>query len=105
MRTRFPEPQGSPNCFHLLYTQPGVLDDLVPTERQWGIDAGLAWRHVSAGTVVYVDHGISLGMYYGITAAKSAGKPVEFRSLNSTTNTVDNGLPNQQTLPSPERPA
>ena len=28
----------------LIYTQPGILRDEVPEERQRGIDAGLAWR-------------------------------------------------------------
>jgi hypothetical protein len=71
----------APIASHLLYTQPGILRDELPDERQWGIDAGLSWRHVSEGTVVYTDRGISRGMEYGIAAARSAGKPVEFRSL------------------------
>src|SRR4051794_36682614 len=34
----------APIASHLLYPQ--VLDDLIPSERQLGIDAGLAWRKV-----------------------------------------------------------
>ena len=75
----------APIASHLLYTQPGILDDDVPTERRLGIDAGLAWRHVSDGTVVYTDRGISKGMQYGINAARAAGKTVEMRSLGATT--------------------
>ncbi|WP_292234632.1 hypothetical protein [Mesorhizobium sp.] len=71
----------APVASHLLYTQPGILDDTVPAERQHGIDAGLAWRSVAQASVVYVDHGISKGMEYGIAAAKKAGLPVEYRSL------------------------
>lgn len=71
----------SPVASHLLFTQPGVLDDDKPDERQLGIDAGLAWRSVADATVVYTDHGISRGMEYGIAAAKDAGLPVEFRSI------------------------
>jgi len=71
----------APIASHLLYTQPGILRDEVPSERQWGIDAGLAWRRVAEATVVYTDQGISRGMEYGIEAAKSAGIPVEYRSL------------------------
>lgn len=71
----------APIASHLLYTQPGVLRDDVPEERQWGIDAGLAWRSVAEGTVVYTDRGISQGIRYGIAAAESAGLPVEFRTL------------------------
>jgi hypothetical protein len=73
----------APIASHLLYTQPGILDDNVPEERQHGIDAGLAWRHVSDGTVVYTDLGISRGMLYGIDAAQDAGKPVLYRKIKS----------------------
>ena len=71
----------APIASHLLYTQRGVLDDALPAERQLGIDAGLAWRRVAEASVVYVDRGVSLGMRYGIAAARSAGLPVEPRSL------------------------
>jgi len=72
----------APIASHLLYTQPGVLRDEIPAERQWGIDAGLAWRRVADATVVYTDKGVSKGMEYGIAAAREAGRSVEFRSLN-----------------------
>jgi hypothetical protein len=71
----------APIASHLLYTQPGILRDEVPAERQWGIDAGLAWRRVAEASIVYTDRGISSGMEYGIALAREAGKPVEFRSL------------------------
>jgi len=71
----------SPIASHLIYTQPGVLDDDVAEERQLGIDAGLAWRRVADASVVYTDLGISPGMEYGIAAAKEAGLVVEWRSL------------------------
>lgn len=71
----------APIASHLLYTQEGILNDDVPNERQHGIDAGLAWRRVSEGTVVYTDLGISRGMKYGIAAAIEAGKTVEYRSI------------------------
>lgn len=71
----------APIASHLLYTQPGVLRDEVPEERQWGIDAGLAWGRVAEATVVYVDRGISRGMQYGIANAEAAGRPVEVRRL------------------------
>lgn len=72
----------APIASHLLYTQPGVLDDDVPSERQWGIDAGLAWRAVAQASVVYTDRGISKGMEYGIAAAEAAGVLVEYRSID-----------------------
>jgi hypothetical protein len=71
----------APIASHLLYTQPGILDDNDPKERQQGIDAGLAWREVAQASVVYTDRGISKGMEYGIAAAKAAGIPVEYRRL------------------------
>lgn len=75
----------APIASHLLYTQPGILRDDVPQERQWGIDAGLAWRAVAEASVVYTDRGISKGMEYGIAAARAAGLPVELRSIEPAT--------------------
>ena len=72
----------APIASHLLYTQEGILDDNIPEERQWGIDAGLAWKEVADASVVYTDFGISRGMQYGIDAATKAGIPVEYRKLN-----------------------
>lgn len=71
----------APFASHLLYTQPGVLNDDDPAERQWGIDAGLAWGEAARLTAVYTDRGVSRGMEYGIAAARQAGRAVEFRSL------------------------
>lgn len=71
----------APIASHLLYTQPGILRDEVPAERQWGIDAGLAWGRAADLTAVYVDRGISAGMRYGISAAESMGRPVEIRRI------------------------
>jgi hypothetical protein len=71
----------APIASHLLYTQPGILRDEILEERQWGIDAGLAWRHVASASIVYTDLGITSGMEYGIAAAKTAGIPVEYRTI------------------------
>lgn len=71
----------SPIASHLLYTQPGVLQDCVPEERRLGIDAGLAWLRACDASVVYTDLGISEGMQEGIQAAMSAGRTVEYRRL------------------------
>jgi hypothetical protein len=73
----------APIASHLLYTQEGVLRDDVPAERQWGIDAGLAWGVVADATVVYTDFGISSGMSYGIANARKADRHVEYRKLIS----------------------
>ncbi len=73
----------APIASHLLYTQLGVLDDLVPAERAMGIEAGLAWGIEADATVVYADLGVSLGMGYGIARAVREGRPVEFRKIGS----------------------
>lgn len=74
----------APIASHLLYTQPGVLNDAIPEERLMGIDAGLAWRFVADKTVVCTDLGISDGMRYGIEAARRSGVPIEYRSIGWT---------------------
>ncbi len=71
----------APIASHLLYTQPTILDDSVPEERQHGIGAGLGWAKHADATVVYTNLGISGGMYYGIEDAHKAGRPVEYRSI------------------------
>jgi hypothetical protein len=73
----------APIASHLLYTQPGILDDTTPVERNWGIEAGLAWKRVADASVVYTDLGISRGMQHGIDAAKASGLPVEYRSIHT----------------------
>ena len=71
----------APYASHALYTQPGVLDDLKPIERELGIVAGFCWRDVADLTVVYTDLGITSGMQYGIDDAARKGRPVEYRTL------------------------
>ena len=70
-----------PIASHLLYTQDGILDDGVPTDRELGIRAGLAWGEKAALTAVYYDLGISNGMREGINTALGAGRQVDFRKL------------------------
>lgn len=72
----------SPYASHLLYTQPGILDDTDAAERQLGIAAGFAWRHVAHLTAVYADLGISTGMRFGIDEARRYGLHVEIRSID-----------------------
>lgn len=52
----------APIASHLLYTQPGILDDAVPEERARGIAAGLTWARHAELAVFYVDRGYSSGM-------------------------------------------
>ena len=71
----------APIASHLLHTQ--VLDDLRPNEREFGIEAGLAWYRVAEKCVVYEDFGISRGMAEGTARARSHGVPVEYRRLEA----------------------
>lgn len=71
----------APFASHLLYTQPGVLDDLVAEERALGIDAGLEWGEMATFTVVYTDLGITPGMEKGIARARADGRDVYYRTL------------------------
>lgn len=71
----------APFASHLLYTQPGILDDRVPEERMQGIMAGLEWGGLAEATIVYTDLGISRGMQLGIDAAIADRRIVEYRQL------------------------
>ncbi len=71
----------APYASHLLYTQPGVLDDGDKAQRALGMRAGFAWHTVADAAVVYQDLGISSGMERGIARMRNLGKPVEFRVL------------------------
>jgi hypothetical protein len=72
----------APFASHLLYTQPGILNDNKPVEREAGICAGLNWGVVAEATVVYIDKGITDGMLKGIRDAREKGRPVIYRSLH-----------------------
>ena len=71
----------APFASHLIYTQPGVLRDRIPTERGLGISAGLEIALRADRTVVYTDRGISAGMCHGIEHAHNSDRPVEYRTL------------------------
>ncbi len=71
----------APYASHLLYTQPGVLDDTRSDQRVLGIGAGLAWGLKADATIVYIDLGFSAGMAQGVKAAQEASRPIEFRRL------------------------
>lgn len=70
-----------PIASHLLYPQPGILDELKPKERQWGIEAGLAWREVAEKAVFYVDRGWSSGMLAARELYIKENKPFGVRSI------------------------
>ncbi len=74
-----------PFASHLFYTQPGILDDNIPGERQTGINAGKSLIESLPGivTVVYQDLGISTGMQFGVDRAKANARDVEYRTLGA----------------------
>lgn len=71
----------APIASHLLYTQPGILRDEDPEERQLGIDAGLAWREVAELAAFYVDRNWSGGMLAARKLYREEGFPYEVRTL------------------------
>lgn len=71
-----------PFLSHLLYTQPGILDDTNAAERTLGITAGFAWAENGKLRVFYVDLGVSGGMKTGARAALLLGTPIEIRALD-----------------------
>lgn len=73
----------APLASHLLYTQEGILDDDIPSERDWGIEAGLAWGKQASRTVVYTNLGVTGGMEKGIQRAEDEGREIEYRELDS----------------------
>ena len=75
----------APIASHLLYTQPGILDDLIPEERKLGIEAGLAWRRVAELRVFYGDRGWSTGMIAARDLYRTEKLPYEVRSLDGST--------------------
>lgn len=73
----------APFASHALYTQPGVLDDEVQSERDHGIEAGFAWREVAALTAFYVDRGWSRGMLAGLKDCETKRLPYEIRLIEN----------------------
>lgn len=71
----------APMAMHLVYTQPGVLDDTVREERERGMAAAFAWYSAAERCVVYRDFGISSGMQAGIDVASRLGMPIDYRSI------------------------
>lgn len=73
----------APIASHLLFTQPGVLDDTNSVERTLGIAAGHAWLRVAELVAFYVDFGVSNGMKLGRERAESVGIGVEIRQIGT----------------------
>lgn len=72
----------APYASHLLFDQPGLLDDLVLRDRNLGINLGLEWGRLAHKVVVYADRGVSKGMQLGMDFYRHHGLPIEFRYLD-----------------------
>lgn len=74
----------APLAPHLLYTQPGVLDDSSPTERETGIQCGQEWLARADYCAFYIDLGISKGMETELSLASRLGKRIDVRLVGRT---------------------
>lgn len=73
----------APYASHLLFDQPGLLDDTYPDQRRTGMEAGFAWGRCAHLVAVYIDRGISKGMQQGIDKARHNGIPFEYRQIGA----------------------
>lgn len=71
----------APYASHLLFDQPGILDEMSSEERMLGMQAGFSWGSAAHLVAVYIDLGISNGMRAGIDHYRHLGIPVEMRSI------------------------
>ena len=71
----------APFASHLLYTQPGVLDENDPAQRALGIELGYTWMSVASLVVFYIDYGMSPGMYKAEGKAAFLSIPIEKRTI------------------------
>jgi hypothetical protein len=78
----------SPIAPHLLWGNPDgkVLNDCIPTERQYGLEAASWWYHpdVVDAIVAYCDLHISKGMALGIQRGMDVGIPIQYRTIGWT---------------------
>ena len=79
----------APYASHLFFTQPGILDDDVPEERQRGIEAGFAWGAAADLVAFYIDRGWSKGMLLGFAEACLRGAVVDLRALDRDVTAAD----------------
>lgn len=69
----------APFAGHGFYTQ--FLNDRVPNARQTGMRCARQWMYVCDYVAVYMNFGMTKGMYEGVKLAKDFGKPVFERTL------------------------
>jgi hypothetical protein len=75
----------APIASHLLYTQPGILDDADEGERYLGMKLGFEWGRSADLIAFYVDRGWSNGMLAALAHWSEEGFPYEIRELGGKT--------------------
>jgi hypothetical protein len=68
----------APFASHLLYTQPGVLDENEKAERELGINLGLVWAGKADIALFYLDYGTSSGMQAALDLYNDVGLTYSF---------------------------
>lgn len=71
----------APWCSHLVYPQPGILDEQDPQGRRAGLDISGAWGDRAACRAVYEDLGLTSGVLEALDRAKAQGQRVARRRL------------------------
>jgi hypothetical protein len=72
----------APIASHLIYTQEGILDDQILSERENGIRAGFAWWDVAELIAFYTDLGWSDGMLAALDRVTQENRAHEIRSIH-----------------------
>lgn len=72
----------APYASHLLYTQPGVLNDKIPEERKNGMRAGFAIGNKLEERWFFTDLGMTDGMVRGEEAAAKMNPPQKTRRIS-----------------------
>lgn len=70
-----------PIASHLIYTQPGILNDEDEVERALGIECGYAWGEHAIHVAFYIDRGCSRGMLAAQDHWRARGKRIVYRAF------------------------
>lgn len=73
----------SPYASHWIFAFSGALNDQDKEQRAQGMRAGFEWLRFANKSVVYIDLGLSAGMWKGIQKAIDRNMRIEWRSLKN----------------------
>ncbi len=74
----------TPFASHLLYTQDGILDDLIPEQRKLGIEAGFSWGQHADRIAFYIDKGWSKGMLEALQHWSGKMRDIQVRRIGGS---------------------